>query len=1061
MPASGSSHGTLTIYTSVDTKGLQSGLNGITKTFNKLSSAMKMSVGIAGMLALGKSAVDAASDLQEYRNVAEVTFGNLIYMLDNLTRTSIEAYGMSKLMATQAASGFMAMGNAAGIARKESAEMAIGLTEYMADFASFYNLSHERARTALAAVYTGETETLKQYGIMLQEVNLQQFENERGLGRSIKTMTAAEKAQLRYNYIMFVGKDAVGDFARTSDNWANQVRVLTERWKELLIQLGNGLITVLTPLVKVMNSLIDVTMRYTKVLGEAIATIFGIEWQDLSKQHSDAADSAYEYADAEEAIADATGASSKAASKALQSFDKLNVIRTDEGLGDGPTIPTINTDNIEDSAGEIEESSGIIQSAIDTLFKLGQYMAQSLQDTLDSIDWTLVYDKLSDFGTGVAEYLNGALSTDALSSVATTFANSLNSVIKSALGFGEELNWVELGDTLGDAINTFFNDFDFKEFAHTINVWVDGLKTALIHAIQRTDWSAVASSVAEFFKEIEVDTVALIIGFITIKHVGHILVSSLGHAIGKAITTQIVAYLGTKPVLSVISAALKAAFGSKAARSALIFMFPKTASAIHGLVDRVAALLKSAFGSKAAQSSLVYLFPKTAAFISGIKEVFALTAGGAGTLSESMAAVFGTTATVVSGVIGTVTGAITAIFNFIKMLKDGFSWLNEVLMILGTALAAVGAVILGAPAAVAAAVAAVVAAIMTAVVAIKDNWESIKTFFSNLWSSISEFATNAWETTKGVWKTVANWFDTYVIQPVSDFFVGLTTRIGQVFEGCWIIIQAVWTIVSEWFSDNVAEPVKKVFEDVTDAIGGFFSAVWTGIKDVWSTVANWFEKYVTTPVANFFQAAVDKIGGFFSDLWEGIKKVWSTVSNWFTQYVTEPVQRAWKIATDAIGGFFSSLWSSIVVGVTSAMNGMIGAIESALNWIIGGINDVISGFNDVVEWAADVINVDWGGVDLIDKVKFNRISIPKLATGAVIPPNRQFLALLGDQKHGTNVEAPLDTIKQALAEVMAQYGGTGERGDIVIQISGREIARVVREEDREHINRTGNSMFAY
>ena len=203
MPSPSSSHGTLTIYTNVDTKGLESGLSGITKTFNKLSSAMKMSVGIAGMLALGKSAVDAASDLKEYRNVAEVTFGSLIYMLDQLNENSIEAYGMSRLMATQAASGFMAMGNAAGIARKESAEMAIGLTKYMADFASFYNLSHERARTALAAVYTGETETLKQYGIMLQEVNLQQFENERGLGRSIKTMTAAEKAQLRYNYIMF------------------------------------------------------------------------------------------------------------------------------------------------------------------------------------------------------------------------------------------------------------------------------------------------------------------------------------------------------------------------------------------------------------------------------------------------------------------------------------------------------------------------------------------------------------------------------------------------------------------------------------------------------------------------------------------------------------------------------------------------------------------------------------------------------------------------------------------------------------------------------------------
>ena len=140
------------------------------------------------------------------------------------------------------------------------------------------------------------------------------------------------------------------------------------------------------------------------------------------------------------------------------------------------------------------------------------------------------------------------------------------------------------------------------------------------------------------------------------------------------------------------------------------------------------------------------------------------------------------------------------------------------------------------------------------------------------------------------------------------------------------------------------------------------------------------------------------------------------------------------------------------------MNAVIGGIESAINKIVGGINKIIGGFNKVVSWAAKVAGVNWGGVDLVPKVSISRI--PQLAKGAVIPPNKEFLAILGDQKHGTNIEAPLDTIKQAVAEVLAQRG-TGDSGDIIIQIDGNEVFRVVRRKDKEYADRTGSSAFAY
>lgn len=1104
MPKSG--HGTLTIYTDVDTGGLSSGIKGITKSINKLTNSLKLTVGIAGFLTLAKSAVDAASDLQEYRNVAEVTFGSLIGKLDDLLDVSLESYGMSKLMATQAASGFMAMGNAAGIAKKESAEMAVGLTKYMADFASFYNLTHERARTALAAVYTGETETLKQYGIMLQEVNLQQYENTYGMGRSIKTMTAAEKVQLRYNYVLHVGADAIGDFARTSNNWSNQTRVLTERWKEFLVMLGNGLITVLTPAVRVLNELIDVTMRYAKTLGDALTVIFGIKWQDLQEQQLENAEAAETMADGQDAVAEATRNAAKSAKKALQPFDKLNNIQS--ASTSTSAVPELDIDDVTDKAVQSEE---IISSEIDTIFKLGQHLAQTMQNILDSINWDTVYEKMTALGAGIAEFLNGALSVDALSSLTTTIANALNAAIKTALKFAEDFNWEELGNSIAESINAFFENFDGEQLAETLNKFVDGIKKALITAIENIDWEEIKEDIKKFIRTLDVDTITLFVGAIYIPKLAKLLLSAFGTALtGNLFKGGIAKFL------------------------AQVFSW-----------DTI----------------------KNGGIVGKLIEAFKFFLAGAGTFSESIMAAFGTVGGVILGVVTVIGGAVTAIVNFVKMITDGFSWLNEILMVVGIALAAVGAVILGAPALVAGVIAAIVAALATAVVVIKDNWESVKSacitaweavknffietwevikeafntaitaignFFVNLWEGIREvwttvsewfntnvltpvktffeeavtaiagFFTGLWEGIKSVWQTVSTWFNENVITPVVSFFEGLGKRLGQIFEGCWIIIQAVWKVVSEWFNTNVIQPVVKFFSDAWEKIKGFFSNAWEKIKSIWKSVSKWFSDNVIAPVVKFFSENVEKIKGFFKQLWENIKSVWkgasdwfgrtvigpisgafssiansisgffttawtnikntwSTVVSWFSKNVISPFTSAWETAVKAIGGFFDGVWEGLVNGVVGAMNGMIGTIESALNWIIEGINGMMDGFNGLVEWAADKIGADWGGVDLINKVSLSRVKVPKLAQGAVIPPNKKFLAMLGDQKHGTNVEAPLDTIKQALIEALqsTNFGGNNDNGDIVIKIGEDEIFRAVRRQSDRYYNRTGQSAFNY
>lgn len=136
-----------------------------------------------------------------------------------------------------------------------------------------------------------------------------------------------------------------------------------------------------------------------------------------------------------------------------------------------------------------------------------------------------------------------------------------------------------------------------------------------------------------------------------------------------------------------------------------------------------------------------------------------------------------------------------------------------------------------------------------------------------------------------------------------------------------------------------------------------------------------------------------------------------------------------------------------------AINGLLGVIESGLNWIIDKINAFIGGLSKIVGAVGDVIGVDW------DIPKIPRVSIPRLAQGAVIPPNREFLAVLGDQKHGTNIEAPLQTIVDAFNIALAQNGGAGiGNTEVVLEIDGREFGRAVVEQGNRENRRIGTRL---
>ena len=123
------------------------------------------------------------------QNVVDVAFGDMTYKMEQFAKTSIKTFGISQLTAKQTGSSYMAMAVGMGMARDSASDMAIELTSLSADLASFYNIQQEEARTALSAVFTGETETLKRYGILITEINLQEYARQQGITKSTNAMT--------------------------------------------------------------------------------------------------------------------------------------------------------------------------------------------------------------------------------------------------------------------------------------------------------------------------------------------------------------------------------------------------------------------------------------------------------------------------------------------------------------------------------------------------------------------------------------------------------------------------------------------------------------------------------------------------------------------------------------------------------------------------------------------------------------------------------------------------------------------------------------------------------
>ncbi|MFH6966483.1 hypothetical protein [Flavobacterium sp. FlaQc-28] len=228
------------------------------------------------ILAAGAASLKFASDYTESLNKVEASFKGSSAQVKDFAKTSLETSGIAEGTALDMAAAFGDMATSMGLSTNQAAKMSTSLVSLAGDLASFKNIGIDQANTALTAIFTGETESLKKLGIVITEVNLKQYALNSGIKKNFDVMSQAEKVQLRYNYILSVTKNSQGDFQRTSGEAANQTRIFTESLKQVGQQLGAVVLPLFIKMITAVNDKIKAFSKLSEGTKTVIVVVAGL-----------------------------------------------------------------------------------------------------------------------------------------------------------------------------------------------------------------------------------------------------------------------------------------------------------------------------------------------------------------------------------------------------------------------------------------------------------------------------------------------------------------------------------------------------------------------------------------------------------------------------------------------------------------------------------------------------------------------------------------------------------------------------------------------------------------
>ena len=1023
--------GSVIIDTRMDTSGVQNGVSAIRQSFNGLGSVVKkIGILIGGAFAVGKLAqfgkecVEFGSDLAEVQNVVDVTFTTMSDKVNEFAKNAMTSAGLSETMAKRYVGTFGAMSKSFGFSEAQAYDMSTALTQLTGDVASFYNISQDLAYTKLKSVFTGETETLKDLGVVMTQSALDQFALANGYGKTTSAMTEQEKVALRLAFVQKQLSAASGDFIRTSDSWANQVRVMQLQLQSLKATVGQGLINLFTPVLRVINILLgklatlaNAFKSFTELItgkkssgqtGTSGAGLVGTDAiADTADQYGNAADNAEKLADATNDTADATKKATKAAKGYLSPLDEINNYSTDKSADSSSKVPGATgglADQMKDAVqnvdyGKLAEGETVLdkmskplKKIIDRFKQLAKLIAKGFWDGLG--DYEPIFDGIKKDLDSIWKSLKDIFTDSEVTKAANNFLDSFAYAIGQVAGSFARIGLTIAQNIIG-GIEKFLKQNTQRIKNYLIDMFNIGSEISKIAGNLAVAFADVFSVFGgETAQQITADLIGI---FAEIRMVLTETAAKLGRDILNMIAQP---FIDNKDILK---SAIEGSLGAiETVTSGVLIVVQNLSDAISRLYDEH---VKPFFDS----------------------------------IANGLSSIFGTL----------ITGYNTYVLPVLQGLAEQFKGLLE--GPLGDAILKIEA-FLG-----------------KLIDSLKLLWESvlvplINWIIANLLPVVAKIidvvGTTAIKVLESLIKIIGDVTDT--LSGIIDFLVGVFTGDWELaWQGIKEIADGAWSFIKDVVS-GAWEVIKTVTKGALSIIKSIIGTAWNAIKALTSTIWNAIKKTLSglwnslkSTASTVFNAIKTKVVGVWDSVKNKTSKTWENVATFVSnkvEAIKNAITNKFNAARDAVRSAFEGIVNFIKAPINQAI--------SIVNNAVGMINNAIGGIESAFSFGPWTVPTPFGSKTIGFHATFPRIgTIPYLASGAVIPPRSEFLAVLGDQKKGNNLEAPESLLRQIVREESGKGQGDGNTYNVTVNASGRKLLDIIISEAEMRRNRNGKNPF--
>lgn len=1000
-----------------------------TSIFSGMGKKIAAGLSIAAFTKFTKDCLEVGSNVTEVQNVVDTAFKDLSGQADQWASNAMTNFGLSELSAKKYMGVFGQMSNAMGITGQAALDMAEDVTGLTGDVASFYNLGTDEAYTKLKSIWTGETETLKDLGVVMTQTNLDQYALNNGFGKTTAKMTEQEKVMLRYQYVTSALSNATGDFVKTQDSWANQTRILSLRFEQLKASLGKGFIALFTPILRGLNTVLAGLQKVADGFATFTQMLTGADISSSASSITGLGDIASDTADNVSGIGDAASSTAKQIEKSLAGFDQIEKLSepTDSSSSSGGGT----------SSGGLGIDTGVTSETINVSSAISD-MASKVKKALEPLK-SISFDNL-------------ITSLDNLKESAKPLTEKLFS--------GLEWAWTNIFVPLA----TWTIEDALPAFLDVLSAGLDVLNSALdaLKPLWDWAWDNFLEPVAEWTGGMIVD-----------------ILKDLAAAL-EGISTWISNNQGPFDAIVVTILAFAAAW--KAVELAEFIM---NAGGVVGIINKMKTAIEACTVAKIADKletvKICALYAKD--FVKSIASSI--------TQLGIYYSTWFKVNVLQSDVVKNLKGIVVAIKESTLALKDDIvQWVKNTAEKAKNKAVDIGQSIKNLAIDMAKATKELA---LQSVEWVKNTAEKVKNKAVDVTTGIKDFVVNMALATKALisqavqWgistaskiadtaataaHTAATWLATAATTAFGVAMSILTSPITLVIAALAALGLGIYELVKHW--DTVKEAAGICWDWIVDkwqSAGEWFSGIWESITSAFSKFDDWLQNIFNMDFSKSFGSLGDIMNAYVANvknIFGDIKNIFDGLIDFITGIFSGDWEKAWNGIIDTFSGIFSLLADvakaplNLVIGF---INGLITGVQSGINAIVRSVNKLSF---KVPNWVPGIGGEDFGFN--LPEADFSKI--PYLAQGGYVKPNTPQLAMIGDNRHQGEIVAPEDKLldmaqkaaamassAELLAEaisILKQILKILETLDLDIQLDGKSLKKYVVDKINEHTKQTG------